>query len=102
MIVTVYVCPTPGCENYFASHKAGKDLHLRLQGDRGMNGEFNPEHRHHTRASCPDCWDRGERVERVPVAVVIEEDKITQAVHDAPLPIDTKPAVQRRSDLVQA
>lgn len=89
MIVSVWVCPTPGCENYYAASGAvGTDLHRTLTGDRGMNGEHNPPQRHHTRATCPDCWDRGERVERVPIAVRIDDDRITEAVRIAPLPID--------------
>lgn len=74
MIIKVWMCPTEGCGNYFASSSAGERLDEAVTGDRGMNGEFNTPDRHHTRATCPDCWDRGERgvqIERIPVSVEV-------------------------------
>lgn len=56
--VEVWVCPTPGCGNYFAS---------RAEGDLRQSHNREPNHGKATtsRAECPDCRDRGDRVERV-------------------------------------
>ena len=80
MIVKVWVCPTEGCGNYFASSTSGEDLDKQITGHRGMNGEHNAPDRHHTRATCPDCWDRGNRVERVPISTRLNLSEIPAIV----------------------
>ena len=59
MKVTVWVCPTFGCGNYFGSESAG-DLRESMTGLHG-----GPQY---ARSRCPSCWQRlGEHVDRIPV-----------------------------------
>lgn len=59
MKVTVWVCPTYGCGNYFGSESAGD---LRKAMTRTHGGAEYP------RSRCPLCWLRlAEHVDRVPV-----------------------------------
>lgn len=68
MKVTVWACPTPGCGNYYASSSSGSlEQMATVVGQRGVNFESMPEENHRPRSTCPDCWARGERVERLPV-----------------------------------
>jgi len=59
MKVTVWICPSFGCGNYFASSSAGD-----------LGAEFNTNQRHEptfSRAQCPDCRRQGRNVQRLKV-----------------------------------
>ena len=70
MEVTIYVCPTPGCGNYYGSSVASR-LEDFPVGLRDINFEPKPEEQHRTRATCPDCFKKGTRVERIPHTVTL-------------------------------
>jgi hypothetical protein len=57
--VTLWMCPTEGCGNYFASSHAG-DLTEAWNLDQYGRRTFK-------RSRCPDCHVRGVDVDRVPV-----------------------------------
>lgn len=61
--LTVWVCPTNGCGNYYAASSAG-DLRTT------MNVEPNSSKTTFPRSRCPDCKTRGREVDRVPVGVI--------------------------------
>jgi hypothetical protein len=62
MNATVWMCPTPGCGNYFASSTAG-DLTQAWNLDQYGKRTF-------LRSRCPDCFNRDRtEVQRVPVNV---------------------------------
>jgi hypothetical protein len=93
-VIIVYICPTPRCGNYYAA----KDFRL----DRTPDLDAEQERRNpgtgeitstFTRTECPDCRQRGIRVERVPYAIasVIELSKIL------PLPPQARPRPRRLS-----
>lgn len=79
MEIEVYVCPTPGCGNYYGAkgmpvledHHTGPKTEDRHQipaadsrvGVMGMR---------HNRAECPDCRIRGTYVQRQRVTVAVE------------------------------
>jgi hypothetical protein len=80
VIIHVYVCPTPGCQDYYGSGDMG-DLAASRQGHRGGNFEHRPLPVHHTRADCPTCRALGlGRVERVRVAVNIDRPQPVKPV----------------------
>lgn len=75
-IVEVWVCPAPRCGNYYASSsQADTDLAAEMQQGRvedrkvPLTGEYKPPK--HSRAECPDCRQRGEKVERVKVRTTV-------------------------------
>lgn len=77
MLVKIFVCPTDGCGNYFASSSQETRMQT-VVGQKGVNFEPRPASMHHKRQECPDCRSRGKRVERVemtlnvdPVAVAV-------------------------------
>jgi hypothetical protein len=77
--IIVYVCPTDGCENYYASPEFRPDRTdvSAMQFHRSQDGESVPSH---TRSSCPDCRVRGKKVERVPyivTQVVLLDDAVS-------------------------
>jgi hypothetical protein len=58
---TIWICPTPGCGNYYAASNAGdlaESYNLNHNGQRSFN-----------RAECPDCRIRGTQVQRVAVDI---------------------------------
>lgn len=57
MIVTIWICPTEGCGNYFASSGAG-DLTQAWNLDQHGKRTFK-------RSRCPACHVRGVDVDRV-------------------------------------
>ena len=65
--VAVYVCPTPGCGNYYGASTMG-DLGKQFTGpkveDRAGLARATGSEMRHTRAECPDCRQRGLAVER--------------------------------------
>lgn len=70
MSIIVYVCPTPGCGNYFGSSNSG-DLSTQVVAQKGANYEPRDPSRWHARSACPDCRQRGKSVEREKVVVVL-------------------------------
>lgn len=78
--ITVWVCPTPGCGNYFASSGA-PDLSQEKTGKKVEDvaeWEKKTGQRHtHMRSACPDCkaLRNGLLVDRKPVTtrVVVPE-----------------------------
>jgi hypothetical protein len=65
VIIVVYACPTPGCGNYFGSSSSG-DM-AEVMGQSNGNFEPRPESSWFKRVECPDCRQRGKKVERVRV-----------------------------------
>jgi hypothetical protein len=63
--VAVWVCPTPGCGNWYGSSSAGD---LARAENRAPNGGPVTS----TRDECPDCKVRGKRVRRVRHMVAIQ------------------------------
>jgi hypothetical protein len=84
--VRVYVCPTPGCGNFFGGSDVG-DLASEFTGVRAEDrGDYARKHGspwRHTRAACPDCRARGASVERVSVVVSVP---LPDPVPTPPLP----------------
>lgn len=69
-LVGFYLCPTPGCGNYYGSSSM---VDLSKEVALGRPEDHVPANNpgriaRHTRAECPDCRARGQRVERVLVA----------------------------------
>lgn len=72
--VSVWVCPTAGCGNYYAaSGQVNLDLQQEMQ-DAVVENRYVPlgqpdggkrKPPKHSRAQCPDCRARGIEVERV-------------------------------------
>lgn len=70
MLIKVFVCPTEGCGNYYAS-SSQVDRMNTVVGQKDINfaprspGDPNIA----KRSECPDCRTRGNRVERIAVEV---------------------------------
>lgn len=69
--ITVYVCPTPGCPDYFGSSGMPK-LEDKLTGvyteiRHSVQVEGLPPGMKHNRANCPTCRQAGRDVDRVPI-----------------------------------
>lgn len=75
--IQVYVCPTPGCGNYYGT-KSIEQLNLRDQftgpriEDRATHVQSHGTEYRHSRAECPDCRQRGVKVERALVFMEVE------------------------------
>lgn len=65
--IEVYACPTPGCPDFFGHHNM-PDFGARAVGVKDLNYSPKPASEHRTRATCPTCFARGLRAERVRVA----------------------------------
>lgn len=63
MRLCVWVCPNPGCGNYYGASGAG-DLSKRLNQDAKGNPTF-------ARSICPDCREHGHMVERIPLSIEV-------------------------------
>jgi hypothetical protein len=63
--VAVWVCPTPGCGNWYGSSSAGD---LARAETRAPNGGPVTS----TRDECPSCRGRGKRVRRVRHVLAIQ------------------------------
>jgi len=72
--VTLYVCPTPGCPDYYGDGSTA-DLANQYTGSKvenkgaeplhtGPDGRTLPRGIKHTRANCPTCRAKGLSVER--------------------------------------
>lgn len=76
MKVSLYICPTKGCGNYYGS-SGMPDMEQAMTGVRTENRhEYERVHGtpwSHNRAECPDCRDRGIKVQRKLVTVQIED-----------------------------
>ena len=75
--VRLWVCPTEGCGDYYASSStANLDLgeQLNYQGDLLHDRNHRPRYPIVTgnRGQCPDCKGRGKLVQRVAVDLNIE------------------------------
>lgn len=72
--IHVYVCPTPGCDNYYGSTDMG-DLGSQFTGpkteDKFALQATTGSTARHTRAACPFCRVRGRHVERVRMSLQI-------------------------------
>lgn len=78
--IEVYACPTPKCPDFFG-HFGMPDFGARVIGDKDINFGPKPASEHRTRATCPTCWARGHRTERVRVRsfafVPLDLDQLT-------------------------
>lgn len=76
MQVRIYVCPIPGCGNYYGTDNM-PDLHGVFTGPRtediAGHAERTGSRYKHTRAECPACRLRGQRVERELVVLEVPE-----------------------------
>jgi hypothetical protein len=66
----VWVCPTPGCGNYFASSASG-DL-SKWNTDAYGNNRF-------LRSRCPVCATHGMEVHRVPFIIPLNPTAVVEA-----------------------
>jgi hypothetical protein len=68
--IIVYICPTPGCQNHYASNhfKPGDPGLTAPSKRRTEEGEI---HDGPSRLECPDCRAHGVRVNRVPYIVTL-------------------------------
>jgi hypothetical protein len=74
MLVTVWICPTPGCFDYYGASSAGNLFKERTYPRAENVGAFRDMHGRDyvcTRATCPSCRQRGLSVERVPVSIEV-------------------------------
>lgn len=74
--VEVYVCPMPGCPDYFGSTSMPKlEEVMNLKSDMTHTASYNPakadEDVTHSRSECPTCRRGGKQVERVRRAVSV-------------------------------
>jgi hypothetical protein len=76
MIIELYVCPTSGCGSYYGTDGM-PDLTVKNQHTHGINFEVIPQDQWHSRAECPSCRARGERVERQLVRIDLKDHRFT-------------------------
>jgi hypothetical protein len=76
--VAVYVCPTPGCPDYYGTGGMPA-LEERIVGQRGQNFEPRPESQWHSRAECPTCRAGGKKVERIRVELFVPAEALVVA-----------------------
>lgn len=76
--IHVYVCPTPGCPDYYGSGNTPK-LEEEIVGQYGANFEPKPKEDWHSRAQCPTCRASGKKVERVRVELFVPIEALTVA-----------------------
>lgn len=73
-VVRVYVCPTPGCGNYYGS-SGMPDLSQEFSGpkveDKAAYERSHGSQYRCSRAECPDCRLKGNPVQRVPLDVAV-------------------------------
>lgn len=77
MKVQLYICPTPGCDNYYGSSGMPADLEDRHTGPKTEDRHQVPlkdsrvgvAGMRHSRAECPTCRVQGKYVDRVLVTV---------------------------------
>ncbi len=85
--IHVYVCPTPGCPDFFGSTTMGA-LHHQFTGPMTENKPAllasTGSTARHTRAACPTCRIRGVHVERVLVTTRISVPTTGPATPDLP------------------
>lgn len=76
--VIVYICPTPGCGNYYAARDFRPDRTPDIDVPQIKRGPHNEHLPSFARTECPDCRNRGQRVVRVPyiVSQVIDLRKV--------------------------
>lgn len=79
MELDVYICPTPGCPEYYGVAGMG-DLHKSFVGPKVENrGALKDSSGHadkHSRAACPTCRMNGVEVERQRVTVTVFRPEI--------------------------
>lgn len=73
--ITVYICPTPECGDYYGSNGMG-DLSKEFTGpkveDKGKLEQETGSPYRHSRAECPTCrTERQIHVERIPITVTV-------------------------------
>lgn len=91
--IAVYVCPTPGCGNYYGTN-AMPDLTKEFSGakldDAGAIEAKGQSRFKQSRADCPDCRARGlGRIERVRVNVNVGVQATGSAPSELPAPNPT-------------
>lgn len=69
MKISIYVCPTDGCTNYYGSSSMG-DM-SEVVAKVGANFEPRGPSAWHARAACPDCRTKGIMIDRELVTMVI-------------------------------
>jgi hypothetical protein len=83
-IVAVYVCPTPGCPDYYgASNMPALELQMNLRSDLTHTTSYDPskalEDTTHNRAECPTCRIGGKKVDRIRVELFVPAEALTVA-----------------------
>jgi hypothetical protein len=74
MQVEIWICPTEGCGNYYASSSM-RGVDLTAEANKSLVG-FDDRH---TRSKCPDCRVRGDgEVDRVLTLVEVPMLEVTQ------------------------
>lgn len=84
MQVTIYVCPTEGCGNYYGSNTMPPLEECwtgpKTEDRHNVHYPGTPPGKRHTRAECPDCRTRGRgSVQRVPVTLTIPQPGLAPA-----------------------
>lgn len=90
MDIRVYVCPTPGCGDYFG-HTDMPDLAAATTGPKTedrhqvsqLESRVNVAGKRHSRAECPSCRERGVFVERILCSISIDVSNLRSAPADA-------------------
>ena len=79
--VIVYICPTKGCGNYFASPDF-RDDRSDIRTPQEHRSQDGSKTKTHARVECPDCRARGKKVKRVPwvVTEVVNLDRMVAHV----------------------
>jgi hypothetical protein len=98
--ITVYVCPTPGCPDYFGSSTMG-DLSQEFTGpmveNRAKLTEETGSPYKHSRAECPTCRIKGIKVERVPLTTTLKVPAVGPPTPSLP-PSTSKSRAAAQSD----
>lgn len=78
--VEVYICPTPGCTSYTAVPLGGPKLEDQWTGPKTENQQSLQKATGspftHNRAECPDCRQRGVKVQRIRLKTVVPVPKV--------------------------
>lgn len=65
----IYVCPTPGCDNFFGAPDFRPDRQDLSQPQEARSQTDGHRYQTHARSECPDCRLKGKKVDRVPYIV---------------------------------
>ena len=83
--IVIYICPTEGCENYYASTTFRTDRSNIEEMQFARNQNTGTSHSTHNRIECPDCRERGMAVQRVPYIIteVVSLEKAMEELRNA-------------------